>query len=144
MSTITETLKAKLDELDLDRRLDELTRATEDAVKKAVAHAGDLAHDNREKVSALLDKASAVIDEKTDGKYRDQVTKAPPGARVLWEGYADACRASPWVVGGHAAEGLRSGIVERGGMVTAADGTELRKGLDRALTQKKRRGNDPG
>ena len=75
MSTITETLKAKLDELDLDRRLDELTRATEDAVKKAVAHAGDLAHDNREKVSALLDKASAVIDEKTDGKYRDQVTK---------------------------------------------------------------------
>ena len=75
MSTITETLKAKLDELDLDRRLDELTRATEDAVKKAVAHAGDLAHDNREKVSTLLDKAGALIDEKTDGKYHDQVTK---------------------------------------------------------------------
>ncbi|MEI2827991.1 MAG: antitoxin [Dermatophilaceae bacterium] len=75
MSTITENLKSKLDELDLDRRLDELTRATEVAVKKAVAHAGDLAHDNREKVATLLDKAGAVIDEKTDGKYRDQFDK---------------------------------------------------------------------
>jgi len=75
MSTITETLKTKLDELDLDRRLDELTRATEVAVKKAVAHAGDLAHDNRDKVATLLDKAGAAIDEKTDGKYRDQFDK---------------------------------------------------------------------
>jgi len=72
------------------------------------------------------------------------IIPAPPRARELIDGYADACRSTPWVVGGHAAEGLRGWIEERGGMVTAADGTELRKGLDRALTQKKRRGNDPG
>ena len=75
MSTITETLKAKLDELDLDRRLDEFTRASEVAVKKAVAQAGDLAHDNRDKVTSLLDKAGALLDEKTDGKYQQQFDK---------------------------------------------------------------------
>ncbi len=75
MSTITETLKAKLDELDLDRRLDELTVATEKAVKRAVEQAGELAHDNRDKVSALLDKAGAALDQRTEGRYAAQFGK---------------------------------------------------------------------
>ena len=75
MPTITETLKTKLDELKLERRIDELTVATEKVVKRAIEHAGELAHDNRDKVATLLDKAGAAIDEKTDGKYRDQFDK---------------------------------------------------------------------
>ncbi|MBK8867472.1 MAG: antitoxin [Dermatophilaceae bacterium] len=118
MSTITETLKAKLDELDLDRRLDEFTRASEVAVKKAVAQAGDLAHDNRDKVTSLLDKAGALLDEKTDGKYQQQFDKVRaqvvtgvdklagkrPGAaeeaddhaRATDEGMAEPPQDSPW------------------------------------------------
>ncbi len=75
MSNITETLKAKLDELDLDRRLDQLTGATEKAVKRGVERAGELAHDNREKVASFVDKAATTIDSKTEGKYADTVDK---------------------------------------------------------------------
>jgi hypothetical protein len=75
MSTITETLKAKLDELDLDRRVDELTTATEHAVKRALTEIGDLAHDNRDRVSTLLDKAGTALDQRTDGRYAAQFAK---------------------------------------------------------------------
>ena len=75
MPTITETLKSKLDEFELERRIDELTVATEKAVKRAIEHAGDLAHDNRDKVTTLLDKAGSAIDERTDGKYHETVGK---------------------------------------------------------------------
>ncbi len=75
MPTITETLKSKLDEFELERRLDELTVATEKAVKRAIEHAGDLAHDNRDKVATLLDKAGSAIDDSTDGKYHETVGK---------------------------------------------------------------------
>ncbi len=75
MPTITETLKTKLDELELERRIDELTVATEKAVKRAIEHAGELAHDNRDKVATLLDKAGTAIDQRTEGKYHDTVGK---------------------------------------------------------------------
>jgi len=75
MPTITETLKTKLDELKLERRIDELTVATEKVVKRATEHAGELAHDNRDKVSALLDKAGAALDQRTDGRYAAQFAK---------------------------------------------------------------------
>ena len=61
MSSITETLKSKLDDLDLDRRVDELTVVAEKAVKRAVGHVGELAHDNRERVAGLLDKAGSCL-----------------------------------------------------------------------------------
>ena len=75
MPTITETLKTKLDEFEIERRLDELTVATEKAVKRAIEHAGELAHDNRDKVATLLDKAGSAIDQRTEGKYHDTVGK---------------------------------------------------------------------
>ena len=75
MPTITETLKTKLDEFELERRIDELTVATEKVVKRAIEQAGDLAHDNRDKVTTLLDKAGSAIDQRTDGKYHDTVGK---------------------------------------------------------------------
>jgi ElaB/YqjD/DUF883 family membrane-anchored ribosome-binding protein len=75
MSTITETLKTKIEELELDRRFDELTEATEKVYKKAVANVGELAHENRDRVTTLLDKAGAAIDHRTDGKYSETVSK---------------------------------------------------------------------
>ena len=78
MPTITETLKTKLDEFEIERRLDELTVATEKAVKRAIEHAGELAHDNRDRVAHLLDKAGTAIDQRTEGKYHDTVGKVAP------------------------------------------------------------------
>jgi hypothetical protein len=41
----------------------------------------------------------------------------PPNARALLGGYGNACGETPWVVGGAAAESLRSAIEEAGGIV---------------------------
>lgn len=70
------------------------------------------------------------------------VTMAPaaPRARELVDAYADACRGVPWVVGGAAAEGMRTWIEGRGGMAAGGDGADLRRVVDRALTQRRRRG----
>ena len=74
MSNITETLKAKLDELDLDRRLNELVEQTERSFQTALTQAGDYVHERRDDIDKMLDKATEAVNTKTQGKYADQVT----------------------------------------------------------------------
>ena len=73
--TINDTLKAKIDELDLDRRLEELTVVTQKAFEEAKGQLGSLAYDNRLKVDEWLHKATDAFDAKTEGKYSDKVAK---------------------------------------------------------------------
>ena len=72
---------------------------------------------------------------------------APARARELIDGYADACRATPWLVGGPGAEAMRPWIEARGGLCSPADPHELRRLLERALAERRRRtgrkGSDP-
>ncbi len=75
MSRINETLKQKIDELDLDRRLNEAVDSAEKAAARAVEAAGEYAHDHRDDVDRLLTKVSTSIDERTDGKYAEQVLR---------------------------------------------------------------------
>lgn len=67
------------------------------------------------------------------------ISPAPPRARELVDAYADACRSTPWVVGGEAAEGMRGWVEARGGLVVGRDMGEFRKTLDCALTERRRR-----
>ena len=62
-------IKAKADELGLVEKAKE-------AANTAQEKAGELAHDNKEKIDSAIDKAGAVIDEKTKGKYSDKIDKA--------------------------------------------------------------------
>ena len=71
--TINDTLKAKIDELDLDRRLEELTVVTQKAFEEAKGQLGSLAYDNRLKVDEWLPKATDAFDAKTE--YSDKVAK---------------------------------------------------------------------
>jgi len=73
MSNINETLKQKIDELDLDRRLNDYVDHAEQALRRAVGTAGDLAHEYRDDVDHVLDRISDSIDERTEGKYADKV-----------------------------------------------------------------------
>ena len=73
--TINDTLKAKIDELDLDRRLEELTVVTQKAFEEAKGQLGSLAYDNRLKVDEWLHKATDAFDAKTEGKYSEKVAK---------------------------------------------------------------------
>jgi uncharacterized protein YydD (DUF2326 family) len=73
VSDINETLKQKIDELDLDRRVNELAEQAEVWMKRAVETAAGFAHEHLEDVDRALDKVSEQIDQRTDGKYADQV-----------------------------------------------------------------------
>lgn len=75
MSEINETLKNIIDGLDLDRRVNEFVGQTETLLKRAVETAADFAHEHRDDVDHALDRITAQIEERTDGRYADQVGK---------------------------------------------------------------------
>ncbi len=75
MSRINETLKQKIDELDLDRRLNDFTEHAEQTARRTLDTAAEYAHEHQDDVDRLLTRMSASIDERTDGKYADKVTK---------------------------------------------------------------------
>ncbi|CCI51695.1 hypothetical protein [Nostocoides jenkinsii] len=75
MSNLNDNLKKTIDDLDLDRRLEQLSQFAQKTVADVKAQAGSLAHDNRDKVDEWVSKATAKLDERTDGKYHDKAVK---------------------------------------------------------------------
>ena len=75
MSSIGETLKQKIDELDLDRRINEAVENGEQLLRRAVETAGDLAHDHRDDVDRVLDRLTDSIEERTDGRFSDRLVQ---------------------------------------------------------------------
>lgn len=73
------------------------------------------------------------------------VTVAPPEprARELVDGYADAAREIPWVVGGRGAPGLERRVVKRGGFVAHGPGSQWLKEARGWLRSSPRRGRPP-
>jgi hypothetical protein len=72
---ITEALKDKLDELEVERHLAELAAQAEEAVVRGVARAGAMTHDNRDRIEGFLDRAGEAVDRRTEGKYADQIVR---------------------------------------------------------------------
>lgn len=62
----------------------------------------------------------------------------PPRARELVDAYADACHSTPWVVGGDAAESMRSSIEGRGGLCVGRDLVGARHSIEKAVLASKR------
>ena len=73
MSRINETLKQRIDELDLDRRLNDVVDQAEDGLRKVVETAGGYAHDHRDDIERALDKVAGSIEDRTEGRYADRV-----------------------------------------------------------------------
>ncbi|MEM6294652.1 MAG: MerR family transcriptional regulator [Myxococcota bacterium] len=72
------------------------------------------------------------------------VTIVPPPhrARELVDAYADACGATPWVVGGQGAAALESLITERGGVVVpATDVRQTIRTIESTIARRRRRGS---
>ena len=74
-------LKNKAEELDLPGKADRLANAATTAAKQAREKAGELADENRDKVEGVIDKAGAVINERTEGQYASKVAKAKQQVR---------------------------------------------------------------
>ena len=68
-------IKAKIKEIDLETQLSGLVDEGGKVVNDSVMKAGDVAYDKRDDVAGWLDKASGKVNEKTDEKYADQLTK---------------------------------------------------------------------
>ena len=75
MSDINETLKRKIDELDLDRRLNEVVDQAETRLRGALDSAAEYAAEHREQIDGVLDRLSTQIEQRTEGKYADKVDK---------------------------------------------------------------------
>jgi hypothetical protein len=70
---ITDALKDKLDELEVERHLAELAAQAEDAVIRGVTRAGEMTHENRDRIGGFLDRAAQAADRRTDGRYADRI-----------------------------------------------------------------------
>ena len=67
--SLGESIRAKLEEYELDRHLDELADTVEHAVRQGVAKVGELAHEHKGDIERLLDRAAGAVDRRTDGKH---------------------------------------------------------------------------
>jgi RNA-splicing ligase RtcB len=70
---ISETIRAKLEEYDVERRIDELAQQTEQLVEQGRARAGALAREHRDDITRLLDQAADAVDRRTDGKHASRI-----------------------------------------------------------------------
>lgn len=75
-SNINEQIKAKIDELDLDTKVAQVREGASKAFEQIKGQAGTLLQGNRAKVDEVIEKATTVLDEKTEGKYHDKLAKA--------------------------------------------------------------------
>lgn len=93
--SFTDKLKAKADELKLQEKATKLGEAATKAAEQAKVKAGDLAHDNRDKITTAIDKAGEAVDKRTGGKYADQITKAKGAANKGADKLAEQGKGNP-------------------------------------------------
>jgi hypothetical protein len=89
MTTITDTIKKMVDELDIERHVTEVTETAEKAVHQALGKAGDFAHAHAADLEQLLDRAGTAIDDRTEGRYADTWTKVKDQVTKVWSKVAE-------------------------------------------------------
>jgi hypothetical protein len=72
---LADSIRAKLDEYEVERHLSDIAQTVESAVHHGMAKAGDLVHEHRGDIDRLLDKAAGVVDRHTDGRHADKITQ---------------------------------------------------------------------
>lgn len=74
-TNIADKIKQTIDELELDKHANELVIQVESALTTVREKVGTLAAERGGDVEAFLDKASAAIGERTEGRYSSHVDK---------------------------------------------------------------------
>jgi RNA-splicing ligase RtcB len=70
---LAETIRAKMEEYEVDRHLNEIASTVENAVRTGVAKAGALAHEHRGDIDRLIDKAMTAVDRRTGGQHAEKL-----------------------------------------------------------------------
>ena len=72
---ISETIKAKLEQYEVDRRMSELATMAEQLIEQGRARAGELAREHRGDIDRLLDRATGAVDRRTEGRHAEQLER---------------------------------------------------------------------
>ena len=70
---LADQIRAKMDEYEVDRHLNDLASTLEQAVRTGMAKAGEFAHEHKGDLERLFDKAADAVDRRTDGKHADTI-----------------------------------------------------------------------
>ena len=70
---LADQIRAKMDEYDVDRHLNELAATVEQVVLTGMAKAGEFAHEHKGDLERLFDKAADAVDRRTEGKHADTI-----------------------------------------------------------------------
>jgi RNA-splicing ligase RtcB len=70
---LADQIKAKMDEYEVDRHLEDIAATLEHAVRTGLSMAGEFAHEHRDDIERLIDKAASAVDRHTDGRHADKV-----------------------------------------------------------------------
>ncbi|HEX4686834.1 MAG TPA: antitoxin [Nocardioides sp.] len=70
---LAEQIRAKMEEYEVDRHLNELATTLEGAVRQGLHLAGDFAHEHRGDLERLFEKVASAVDTRTDGKHADTI-----------------------------------------------------------------------
>lgn len=79
MSTFTESVRTKAEELELERRLGEFAGAAGVALQRALDLAADFAQRHRDDIATFLDRAGNAVDERTGSRYAGAVDRVKDG-----------------------------------------------------------------
>jgi hypothetical protein len=68
-------LRAKLDEYDVERHLNDLATTVEGVVRDGMSRAGGLVHEHKDDIGGWIDRAAGVVDRRTEGKHADKISQ---------------------------------------------------------------------
>jgi ElaB/YqjD/DUF883 family membrane-anchored ribosome-binding protein len=70
---LADTIRAKMEEYEVDRHLNELASTVESVVRQGMSKVGELAHEHKGDIDRLFDKAAEAVDRHTDGRHADRI-----------------------------------------------------------------------
>lgn len=72
---LTETIRQKMDEYEVDRHLNEIATTVEGIVRQGMTKVGELAHEHKGDIDRLFEKAADAVDRHTDGRHADRINQ---------------------------------------------------------------------
>jgi len=70
-----ETLRAKLEEYDVERHLEDFAAQLEQAVRQGMETVGALAHEHRDDIGGFLSRTAEALDRRTDGRHAETISE---------------------------------------------------------------------
>jgi RNA-splicing ligase RtcB len=71
--SLADQVRAKMDEYEVDRHLNELATTIDHAVRQGLQKAGEYVHEHRGDIEKFFEKVAGAVDTRTDGRHADTI-----------------------------------------------------------------------